>query len=339
MALPSDPTMLRTSFFHAGGQRSFHRDGQQIYESYFPSLGVIWAEQVKVPSVPLPLNTISQAQVDAWITTNPGILRKYNMWPLTPDPVSNNQTYYIVDVPNGGVQKPIVQEQLLTDPATAQPSGGFAVLLFQGVGGATPGAPISPTAGRWFVSPDEGFVHFEVGFTPVDMGWGIPEIICYVYIGDTLEDIVTPGSTGGGYCAPLVSVGQGPSSKTSRFMVINPGCPAYTPIYTDRNTTTPCPIMFSGDAGYLRSDGTRFQYDEAINLFVMRNAIGGHMMHLEKVQNFSWVSSNQFLIDVPLQHTDRLVLYSRGEDILPEVVYSQDSDGDLDIDFTRCPDL
>lgn len=190
MANPSDPTQIKTGFFHAGPQRSFHRQGQAVYESNYPSMGVVKGNYVLAPATPLPF-AADQATLDAWIIANPGILRKYTSYLLTADPISNNELYFINDLGNGGRQYPFIQEQLMVDPATNQPANGYVVQLFQGAGGTSPGTQIGPSAGRWWISPDEGFFHFENGFTPVDMVWGAVSATVYVYIGDTVDTAIS----------------------------------------------------------------------------------------------------------------------------------------------------
>ena len=200
---PSDPTMIKGSFFHTA-QRLHHRSGMQIYESAKPSLGVVKGEYVLTPSTPLPYADL-EATLDSWITLNPGILRKYTTYVLFADVISNGELYYIDDPGNGGRQFPIIQEQLMVNPLNEQPANAYVVKLFQGVGGTSPGAQISPTAGRWWVSPDQGAINFEVGYDPVTMGWGAISVTCYIYIGDTVETALS-GTVG----ASAILHGEGP---------------------------------------------------------------------------------------------------------------------------------
>lgn len=200
MANPSQPFQATTGFFHSGAQRSFTRNGQRVFEATLPSTAVIFGEQVLLPSVPFPTGAAfaTQAQVDAFITTNPGILRKYTNFALTPIGGTNNEAWFIDDVPNGGKQDPIITEQFAVDPLDPTIVGsGLVFQLFQGAGGVSPGSQISPGDGVWFVQPDEGVVHFEVGFTPFDTfaggPWGNVTCTCYVYIGQTAANVVGSG--------------------------------------------------------------------------------------------------------------------------------------------------
>lgn len=204
MTNPSDPVQLQSAFMASSLSKSFHRSGQQLFESIYQSKPPVFASEVLAPATSLPL-AADQATLDAWIIANPNILQKYTDWVLTPDAISNNQMYYIDD---GGWQKPWILEYMVPD-GTNQPSNGYVMQLKEGVGGASPGTQISPTLGRWWVSPFEGAVHFEVGFTPVDMGWGAITVTCYAYIGP-----VASTSLGAIGSTPDVKIDAGPIIST-----------------------------------------------------------------------------------------------------------------------------
>lgn len=191
MANPGESFQRLTGFMHAGPQRVYHRDGQQVFESIFRSDSIIFGTDILQPYASLP-RFQTQAEIDVWIANNPGILRKFTNFELTPDPASNNELYYLVD--SGQIQRPIIQEQFVADPFTLQPSNGYVVQLFRGDDAAVkPGAQISPSEGVWFVKPDQGFFHFQKGYTPNDLGWGTVKATCYVYVGDRLIDILPAG--------------------------------------------------------------------------------------------------------------------------------------------------
>lgn len=191
MANPSSQFQQLTGFMHAGPQRVFHRNGQQVFESIYRSDAIIFAQDILQPSAALP-RFQTQADIDDWSTNNPGILRKYTEVELTPDPASNNELYYIVD--DDQIQRPVIQEQFVADPFTLQPSNGYVVQLFRGDDAPiNPGQQISPSEGVWFVKPDQGFFHFQSGETPLDMGWGSIKATCYVYVGSRLLDTLPTG--------------------------------------------------------------------------------------------------------------------------------------------------
>jgi hypothetical protein len=189
MTSPSESVQTKAAFMESVLTKAFHREGQELFESIYTSKPVTWSSDVLHTDLSLPL-AADQATIDTWITSNTGYLQKYEDVVLTPDSVSNNEFYYIDD---GGVWvKPYVLEYMVGDPITNQPSNGYVLQLKQGVGGASPGTQISPAAGKWWVSPFEGGIHFEKDYTPVDMGWGNITVTVYVWIGDTLATASAP---------------------------------------------------------------------------------------------------------------------------------------------------
>lgn len=187
MTDPSDAYKLKTAWMHSQPMRAFHRNGAQWFESLYKSNDISFVSDILAPSTPLP-TADDQTTLDTWIVTNPGILQKYTDYVLTADSVSNGELYYIVD---GGWKKPIIQEHLVPKPITNQPSNGYVIQLKQGVGGTSPGAQISPAAGRWAVLPALGGIFFENGYTPTDMNWGAITLTCYIYIGDTVDTAIS----------------------------------------------------------------------------------------------------------------------------------------------------
>ncbi len=195
MAIPSDQFQRLSGFFHAGGQVSFTRQGSEIYEATVPSAAILFGADIAVPPNPFPTGVAADATgISNYAAANPGVLRQYVNFPLTPVAGSNNQAYFIDDAGNGGRQAPIMIPQFAVDPLDPSQVGtGFGVFLRGGTNGTIPGTPIGPGEGVWFVQPDEGIIHFEQGFTPVDpIGinndiWGNNlEISCWVYTGPTL---------------------------------------------------------------------------------------------------------------------------------------------------------
>jgi hypothetical protein len=175
----AETTSDRIAFFHTLN-RLPTREGQRTFETLFDSAGIDKAVSTYYKNL-VPF-TNDQNVVDTWITNNPNILRKYENYQLTAEIMSNNQAWYINDPANGGRQTPFVTEQLLTDLLTNTVPNAYVLRLYQGASGASPGAQIAPTAGRWEVMISEGFVLFDNGYTPQDMGWGA-DITCTVYVG------------------------------------------------------------------------------------------------------------------------------------------------------------
>jgi len=196
MTNPSDSVQIQASFMESVTSKSFHRSGQQIFESIYSSKPAIWSSEILHSFLQLPL-AADQATIDAWIIANPSYLQKYENYVLTADPISNNELYYIEDA--GQWIKPFILEYMVADPATNQPSNGYVMQLKQGVGGSVPGQQISPTLGRWWVSPFEGAVHFETGYTPPDMGWGDITLTVYTWIGSTVQEAIGVQNVDGGF--------------------------------------------------------------------------------------------------------------------------------------------
>lgn len=205
MSDPSQNYQIKSAFMESALSKAYHRFGAAIFESIYSTKPVIFADDIITPREPFPLAP-DQATIDAWILVNPGILQKYTDYVLTPDPISNNQLYYIVD---GTWQKPFILEYMVPD-ATNQPSNGYVVQLKQGVGGSVPGQQISPTLGQWFCNPYIGGFFFENGFTPPDMSWGAITATVYVFVGTSTSQLIgSVGSSpdcaihGGSYLNPV----------------------------------------------------------------------------------------------------------------------------------------
>ena len=201
MSDPSQNYQIKTAWMHSQPARAFHRQGQAWFEALYKSNAVLFGQDVLIPSSSLP-QVDTQAEIDIWILANPGLLKKYTDFALTSEAVSNGELWYIND---SGWKKPIIQEHLVPKSVTNQPSNGYVIQLKQGVGGSSPGTQISPAEGRWAVLPSLG-IFFENGYTPVDMGWGAITVTCYVYIGDTVQQVLTQSTQKIYNCAPTVAV-------------------------------------------------------------------------------------------------------------------------------------
>jgi len=179
MAQPTDTTKREYAFFHASN-KTLVRENQYIFESAYSSAHVTFVNQILANEIP---HMPNQTDVDVFIASNPGILKKYDHHPLTEVGGSNGQTWYIDD---GNVwMKPIIMASMIPHPTTNAQSDGFIVRLYRDTG-----QPISPTSGAWWVDPFQGVIKCQSGYTPADLGWGIPTITCYTYIGQTLSDYI-----------------------------------------------------------------------------------------------------------------------------------------------------
>ena len=178
MAEPTDESKLKNSFFHSIG-KSMVLNTMDSYESQFKSGHIVQINELISTDLP---NLNTESEVDSWISSNPGILLKVDT-SLTMIPNTNQQSWYIEE--ESVWVKPIILNTLVVNSNTNEPSLGYVFRLYEENGNR-----IGEGLGQWFVNPYQGIVYFDVDTTPDVMGWGIPKVVCYVYIGDTLLDII-----------------------------------------------------------------------------------------------------------------------------------------------------
>jgi len=182
MTQPTDHLKTNYGFFHSVG-RTLTEENQYTFNSSYSSGHVVFPKDVLLSTIPY---CATQTDADNYAFANPTIVKKYTQFSLTEIIGSNGQSWYINDTT---WQKPILQPSLIPEVGTNNPSNGFLPKLYKG-----DNTFISPSNGVWFIDPFQGIVHFEVGYTPADLGWGIPKITCYVYIGETLQDGLPDGN-------------------------------------------------------------------------------------------------------------------------------------------------
>ncbi len=178
MANPNDNTQLRSAFFHSVN-KSMVRDTQASYESIFSSNHVTQTNDILGQSLPY---LTTELEVDTWIVNNPGVIYKYDMYSLVEVPGTNGQSWSIIDT--GIWQKPIIVNTLVSNTSN-EPSYGYIFELYTNTDDR-----IGEGVGRWWVDPYQGMIHFDVGFTPFDQGYGTPKVKCYTYIGNKLNDVL-----------------------------------------------------------------------------------------------------------------------------------------------------
>lgn len=178
MASPSTLTERKSGYFHSLS-KAVTNETQYPFESKFKSSHTIKYDEVWAESIPYCPDV---ASVDAFIINNTGIIKKYELQDLTEIPGSNGQAWYIND---NKFVKPFISPVDVTEPGTNMPSVGFEAKLYK-----NNGAFISSTSGVWFVDYYAGIVHFESGYTPNDLGYGIPKISLYVYTGKMMSDLI-----------------------------------------------------------------------------------------------------------------------------------------------------
>jgi len=182
MGSPSDNLQNKYSYFHSVG-KTLTEESQFTFNSAYKSGHVIFPADVLTDDIPYLSST---TEVDAYISGNPGILKKYTLKELTELTGSNGQSWYIED--GGQWIKPIMVPSLAPDPTPNDPSNGFIVNLYE-----SDDTFIPPTDGVFWIDAFQGLVKFEEGFTPSDQGYGNIKISCYAYIGGTLSEEISGG--------------------------------------------------------------------------------------------------------------------------------------------------
>ena len=171
MATPLQATERQNAFFHSLSKATTNST-QYVFESKYKSAhsvkgSEIWADVISYCA--------DSAAADAEATANAAV-EKYTQVTLTEIPGSNGQAWYINNA--GTFVRPWISPVDVPNSTTNAPSDGFQANLYTNTG-----TLVTPTAGVWFVDYYAGIVHFEVGSTPVDLGYGTPKITCYVYTG------------------------------------------------------------------------------------------------------------------------------------------------------------
>lgn len=171
MATPLQATERQNAFFHSLSKATTNST-QYVFESKYKSAhsvkgSEIWADVISYCA--------DSAAADAEATANAAV-EKYTQVTLTEIPGSNGQAWYINNA--GTFVRPWISPVDVPNSTTNAPSDGFQANLY-----TSTRTLVTPTAGVWFVDYYAGIVHFEVGSTPVDLGYGTPKITCYVYTG------------------------------------------------------------------------------------------------------------------------------------------------------------
>ena len=182
MAVPSDEFQREKAFFHSQSKVQTE-DSQFVFESQYKSAHTVDSNSVIIEDLVV---ASTKTQIDSWISSNPGILKKFDKISLTEISGSNGQAWFIddPDITGGKFVRPWISPVDVPDPTTNLPSDGYLADLFE-----SDDTLIPPTNGVFIIDYFSGMVIFEEGFTPTDQGYGIPKITVYAYIGKTLSDI------------------------------------------------------------------------------------------------------------------------------------------------------
>ena len=178
MAAPSQLTERKSGYFHSLS-KAITNETQYPFESKFKSSHTIKYDEVWAESIPY---CPEVADAETFALNNSSIIKKYELKELTEIPGSNGQAWYIND---NKFIKPFISPVDVVNEITNMPSLGFEAKLYK-----NNGTFISPTSGVWFIDYYAGIVHFESGYTPNDLGYGIPKITLFVYIGKTIADLI-----------------------------------------------------------------------------------------------------------------------------------------------------
>jgi len=172
MATPSQGYQRIKSYFH-GLSKVNTEATQYVFESQYKSAHSvkgddIWAEEI--------VYATNETEADDFVSNYPLVAQKYVLFDLTPIPGSNNQAYYLND--GGQFVTSWISPVDVPHSTSALPSFGYEAKLYQSNNSLIP-----PTQGVFVIDYYAGIVLFEEGYTPIDLGYGIPKISCYTYIG------------------------------------------------------------------------------------------------------------------------------------------------------------
>jgi hypothetical protein len=81
--------------------------------------------------------------------------------------------------------RPFIAPTDVPHPQTNDPSYGYALRLFRGddATSGVPGSEIYPTEGAYTIDYYSGVIHFALGYTPTNMGWGSIKSTFFCYTG------------------------------------------------------------------------------------------------------------------------------------------------------------
>ncbi len=168
----------KLAYFHALG-KVMTEGNQEVYESRYKSshnvkLGEVWASPIA--------SAVTYSAAVAEAASNSAVTL-YTQVTLTELPGSNGQLYYYNS--GGTFIRPWISPVDVPNTTTNLPSDGYQVRLFRGAG-----TEIFLTEGAWSVDYYAGMIHFGVGYTPTNLGWGAIKATFFQYTG-------TFGASGG----------------------------------------------------------------------------------------------------------------------------------------------
>lgn len=180
MAQFTQQSKINSSYFHSQS-KTITEQNQYPFESPFKDGHNVFMKDVLSGVLP---EADTQTEIDNWISSNPGIIKKYEQVDLTEISGSNGQAWQLIDSVDG-VVLPFIDPVDVPKINDKTPSIGYTPILYDSTGTQLP-----TTAGSYKIKPFSGIVQFEVGYTPQDLGWGTPKLTVYGFIGNTLQDII-----------------------------------------------------------------------------------------------------------------------------------------------------
>ena len=203
MAAPLQATERQNAFFHSLSKAATNST-QYVFESKYKSAHSVKGSEIWADTIAYCANS---AAADAEATANAAV-KKYTQVALTEIPGSNGQAWYINNA--GTFVRPWISPVDVPNSTTNGPSDGFQANLY-----TSTGTLVTPTAGVWFVDYYAGIVHFEVGSTPANLGYGTPKITCYVYTG-----AYGAGTSSGGTLTGLTDVPDSYATHAGKYLVV-----------------------------------------------------------------------------------------------------------------------
>lgn len=169
----------KLAYFHSLG-KVMTRDSQSVYESPYKSshnvrLNEIWSSEI---AFAIDYNTaVNESLTNSAITF-------YEEIEMTDMLGSNGQSWYLDD--GGQFIRPWISPVDVPNSATNLPSYGYTLRLFRGddATNGVGGSEIGMTEGAWSVDYYSSIIHFGVGQTPQDRGWGTVKATLFAYTGE-----------------------------------------------------------------------------------------------------------------------------------------------------------
>ncbi len=175
MAAPTQAQQSAFGYFHSL-QKVKTEETQNVFESQFKSSHNVQSSEVWAENVPFAADVTA---ADAAAASFPATIKKYSFTSLTEVVGSNGQAWFIDD--GGTFVRPWIDPVDIPNSVTNIPSTGYEAKLFE-----SDDTQVPPATGSWSINYYAGMVLFEPGFTPADLGYGVPKISAYAYIGGTV---------------------------------------------------------------------------------------------------------------------------------------------------------